>query len=431
MAAYPTHAARAAGCSPVLVVCDPQTAGLHAYLEPNTVCVTARDSLWLEAALAAVPASVTAILLVDGAMPLLSSATMAHLMQSRQAAAVALLAGFGAESPHADAEGANRGGAPHSLTARHDTTTADPLKDSESTGIAVFARSWLQEHCRAVPPLHADSHQPTDVIAALAACARSAGAPVLSVRHVGATEELLQVADRADLAQAEGVLRARSRARAMRGGVTLVDPAAVWIDDTVTFGRDVTILPNCHLYGASAVGDNCVIGPNTRLQDSRLAANVVVADSVLEGAEADEHVRIGPFAHLRPGTVVGAGVEVGNFAELKNTRVGPGARIHHVGYLGDAVIGADVNVGAGAITCNYDGNDKHATEIGAGAFIGSGTLLVAPVHVGGNAMTGAGSVVTRDVPPSAKAYGVPARVRGVRAHSGEAGRESPGEQRGA
>ena len=189
--------------------------------------------------------------------------------------------------------------------------------------------------------------------------------------------------------------------------------------------------PNCYLFGDTAVGDNCTIGPSTRLQDTRLAASVTVMESVLEGAEVGENVRIGPFAHLRPGTIVADDVEIGNYAELKNTRVHSGAKIHHVGYLGDTVVGNDVNVGAGTITCNFDGADKHETEIGDGAFIGSGTLLVAPVRVGNNAMTGAGSVVTRDVPPEAKAYGVPARVRGMRALPAKSEQDRSGEKRGA
>ena len=257
------------------------------------------------------------------------------------------------------------------------------------------------------------------------------GAPVGTVRHTGEASELLQITDRAELALAENALRERIRLRAMRGGVTLMDPATVWIDDTVTFGRDVTVLPNCYLFGATAIGDNGTIGPGTRLQDTRLAANVTVTESVLEGAEIGENVRIGPFAHLRPGTVVARDAEIGNYAELKNTRVKSGAKIHHVGYLGDTVVGSDVNVGAGTITCNYDGAEKHATELGDGAFIGSGTLLVAPVRVGSNAMTGAGAVVTRDVPAQAKAYGVPARVRGVRALPAEAEQDRADKQRGA
>ena len=154
-------------------------------------------------------------------------------------------------------------------------------------------------------------------------------------------------------------------------------------------------------------------------------------ESVLEGAAVGESARIGPFAHLRAGTVVERNVEIGNYAELKNTRVRAGAKVHHVGYLGDTVVGSGANVGAGTITCNYDGVEKHETEIGEGAFIGSGTLLVAPVRVGEKALTGAGSVVTRDVPARAKAYGVPARVRGKRAPAPDAEQEQAREEKGA
>jgi len=306
-----------------------------------------------------------------------------------------------------------------------DDGSQDPGAEFFSTGVMCVARMWLWDHREAI------QNRDEDDFTSLAALAFAEGAQIETVHHTGAEFELTLVADRADLALAETTLRARIRTRAMRGGVTLVDPASVWIDDTVTFGRDVTILPNCHLYGDTVIGDNCTIGPSTRLQDTCLSANVTVMESVLEGAEVGENVRIGPFAHLRPGTVIANDVEIGNYAELKNTRVSPGAKIHHVGYLGDTVVCNDVNVGAGTITCNYDGADKHATEIGEGAFIGSGTLLVAPVRVGSKAMTGAGSVVTRDVPPQAKAYGVPARVRGVRALPADAEQDGAGEKKGA
>ena len=289
--------------------------------------------------------------------------------------------------------------------------------EAASPGAACVSRAWLWEHRDAFLAQGEDfvAHS-EDFVTTLTALAVAEGDTIETVCPAGGDGELLCVADRADMARAEGALRQRIRARALRGGVTLADPATVWIDDTVTFGQDVTVLPNCHLYGDTHVGDNCTLGPSTRLQDTRLAANVTVMESVLEGAAVGENVRIGPFAHLRPGTVVGRDVEIGNYAELKNTRVHAGAKIHHVSYLGDAVVGSGANIGAGTITCNYDGAAKHETEIGAGAFIGSGTLLVAPVRVGDNALTGAGSVVTRDVPPETKAYGVPARVRGARAN---------------
>lgn len=428
MAHYPVQTARAAGCSPLLVVCTAETEQLGEYLPAATVVVPTGDISPLESTLAALPDAVNSVLIVSGTMPLLSRETLSKLIRRRQEASdeLVLLATPQAHPAHGilgitrDAAGRMQ-----SVSKEVGATDRDATAATVSTGVACVARAWLWEHRGAV------SLRDDDFIASLAELALTAGTRVETVPHAGAASESLQIAQRADLALAESHLREEIRTRAMRGGVTLIDPASTWIDDAVTFGQDVTIFPNCHLYGDSSVGDNCTLGPSTRLQESRLAANVTVAESVVEGAEIGENVRIGPFAHLRPGTVVGHDVEIGNYAELKNTQVRPGAKIHHVGYLGDTVIGSDVNIGAGTITCNFDGAEKHTTEIGDGAFVGSGTLLVAPVRVGGNAMTGAGSVVTRDVPASAKAYGVPARVRGVRARAAEDGQPAADEKRGA
>ena len=427
MAVYPAQMARHIGCTPLVLACTAETSLLGDFLGTATAYTFQNDGRWLEATLAAVPDTVSAVLVVAGTLPLLSNETMSRLVQRQQETScpLVLLAAPHSRSAHSS------GGIVRDSTGRierilteNDAIPAGSPVESCSTGVMCFSREWLWEHRDAVP-------EQEGCLVSLAALAIAEAAKIETVQHTGADVELLQVEDRADLALAESTLRERMRERALQGGVTLVDPATVWIDDTVTFGRDVTVWPNCYLFGDTAVGDNCTIGPSTRLQDTRLAANVTVMESVLEGAEVGENVRIGPFAHLRPGTIVADDVEIGNYAELKNTRVHSGAKIHHVVYLGDTVVGNDVNVGAGTITCNFDGADKHETEIGDGAFIGSGTLLVAPVRVGNNAMTGAGSVVTRDVPPEAIAYGVPARVRGMRALPAKSEQDRSGEKRGA
>ena len=438
MAVYPARAAAHAGCAPLIAAGPAETAPLPGRFGDAASRVLLMDGARMEAALAAIPDSVESVLLIAGAMPLLSKETLARLSQRQRETAgpLALLTvphGNSARGSNSandgfstdDGDGIIRdatGRIARILTGK-DTRTQNSPVESFSPGVACVARAWLWEH-RNVLAAHDDR-----CAASLAALALAEDAPVETARHTGEAIELLHIEDRKDLALAESALRERIRARALRSGVTLVDPATVWIDDTVTFGQDVTVLPNCYLYGDTAVGDNCTIGPGTRLQDTRLAANVTVMESVLEGAEIGEHARIGPFAHLRAGTVVERNVEIGNYAELKNTRVRAGAKIHHVGYLGDTVVGSDANVGAGTITCNYDGAEKHETEIGEGAFIGSGTLLVAPVRVGEKALTGAGSVVTRDVPARAKAYGVPARVRGKRAPAPDAEQEQARELR--
>ncbi len=197
----------------------------------------------------------------------------------------------------------------------------------------------------------------------------------------------------------------------MDGGVTIVDPLNTYVDDTVEVGSDTIIHPGTMISGATVIGEGCEIGPNAQLIDARLADNVVVrAMSVVEKATIASGAMVGPFARIRPGTELGEDVHVGNFVEVKNSVLGAGAKANHLTYLGDADVGARTNIGAGTVTCNYDGRNKHRTTIGAEVYIGSDTMLVAPVTVGDGAKTGAGSVVTKDVPPNSLVVGVPARV---------------------
>ena len=222
--------------------------------------------------------------------------------------------------------------------------------------------------------------------------------------------QLQGVNNRVQLAQVESVLRQRINHQWMLDGVTILDPASVFIDAEVTIGRDAVILPNTMLLGRTAVGEESEIGPGSVLKDSAVGNRCRVTASMLEGATMEDGANIGPFSHLRPGAYLESGVHVGNFAEVKESRLASGVLMGHFGYVGDASIGANVNLGAGMVTCNYDGRDKHRTNIGAGAFVGCDTMLVAPVTVGAGAVTGAGSVITEDVPPGRLAVGVPARI---------------------
>jgi bifunctional UDP-N-acetylglucosamine pyrophosphorylase/glucosamine-1-phosphate N-acetyltransferase len=215
-----------------------------------------------------------------------------------------------------------------------------------------------------------------------------AGKAGLTTRVIETVEdEVLGVNSRGELAVAEAVLQRRLRDRALAGGATLIDPAAVWFSHDTRLGRDVVVEPGVFFGPGVAVGDGARIR----------------AFSHLEGAEVAAGAVVGPFARLRPGARLEAGARVGNFVEVKNATLGPGAKANHLTYLGDAAIGANANIGAGTITCNYDGFAKHRTEIGAGAFIGSNTALVAPVTVGAGAVVGAGSTISRDVPADALA----------------------------
>jgi bifunctional UDP-N-acetylglucosamine pyrophosphorylase/glucosamine-1-phosphate N-acetyltransferase len=236
------------------------------------------------------------------------------------------------------------------------------------------------------------------------------------VVQAGSLASCVGVDTRQALAQAEGIMQDRLRARWMDEGVTFVDPSSVFLDAASHIGRDTILFPNTIL-NAAEIGQGCVIGPGSRIERSRVGAGCAVRESVLESAVLEDGVAIGPFSHLRPGAYVEAGARLGNYVEIKNARIGRDTQIHHFSYTGDAEIGQRVNIGAGTITCNYNSETglKSRTVLGDGASTGSDTLLVAPVTLGAGAMTGSGAVVTRDVAPDTLVVGVPAReIRKVR-----------------
>jgi bifunctional UDP-N-acetylglucosamine pyrophosphorylase / glucosamine-1-phosphate N-acetyltransferase len=223
-------------------------------------------------------------------------------------------------------------------------------------------------------------------------------------------EEANLVNDRAQLARAEEILRRRILDAHMREGVTVRDPASTHIEASVEIGRDTVILPGTLLRGGTRIGTDCVIGPDTDLQDTLVGDGALVEHSVGRGAEVGDGASVGPYSFLRPGTVLESGTKVGAYCEVKNSHVGEGSKVPHLSYIGDAEIGAGANLGAGTITANFDGVNKNRTTLGDGAFTGVNTTLIAPVEVGEDAYTGAGSVINKDVPPGRLAVGSPARA---------------------
>jgi bifunctional UDP-N-acetylglucosamine pyrophosphorylase/glucosamine-1-phosphate N-acetyltransferase len=213
--------------------------------------------------------------------------------------------------------------------------------------------------------------------------------------------ETLGVNSRVQLAEATKVLQRRINREWMLEGVTMTDPELVWIGPKVELARDVTLLPMTTLSGSTKVGSGAVLGPNTRVKDSEIGEDALVDSSVVISATVGAGASVGPVAYLRPGTVLGSKSKAGAAVEIKNSKIGDGSKVPHLSYIGDATIGRNVNVGAGTITCNYDGRHKHSTVIGDGAFIGSDTMLVAPVEIGAGAVTGAGSAISHDVPADA------------------------------
>lgn len=277
-------------------------------------------------------------------------------------------------------------------------------------GVYCFDADWLWRRLpdvRPTPPKN--EYYLTDMVALAVADGLT-----VSVLTIDDVSEVLGINNRVQLAQAERVMQQRVNEHWMLAGVTMIDPATTYIDATVEIGQDTVIYPNSSLLGQTAVGRDAVIGPNTVVRDSLIGDGCRVVSSVVEEARMDRGSEIGPFGHLRPKAHLGEGVHMGNFGEVKDAYLAPGTKMGHFSYVGNARIGEGVNIGAGTITCNYDGVHKHTTTIGAGAFIGSGTMLVAPVRIGAGARLGAGSVVTHDVGDGALAYGVPAREKKAR-----------------
>lgn len=274
-----------------------------------------------------------------------------------------------------------------------------------NVGSYCFNGPWLWEALGAVEPSDSGEYY----LPAVIGMAVEQGKPPESI-EVDDPAEALGINDRVQLSEAETYLRERLRIHWMRNGVTMPDSGTVYIDADVSLGPDTTVLPNTHITGATSVADRCVLGPNTIIDDAQIGSECRVMSSVIEGSKLEARVSVGPYTHVRPGSRIAEGAVLGNFAEVNRSTVGRNSKSAHFSYLGDAEVGEGVNIGAGTVTVNYDGESKQATRIGDGAFIGCDTMLVAPVEIGNGAQTAAGAVVTKDVPPDAMAVGVPARI---------------------
>jgi bifunctional UDP-N-acetylglucosamine pyrophosphorylase/glucosamine-1-phosphate N-acetyltransferase len=286
-----------------------------------------------------------------------------------------------------------------------DATPEELAVDEMNAGIYAYDEAALRD---CVSRLRNDNAQGeyylTDTIADLVQGGKRV-VPVMATDHL----HVLGINDRVELALARKEMNKRLCAQYMRDGVTIVDPDATYLEPELEIGRDTVIYPNTSIGRLSEIGENCVIGPNARLSNAKLGNGVTIRESVIVDSTLASDITVGPFAHLRGNTVLSEGVRIGNFVEVKNSQLAPGVKASHLSYLGDAEIGEDTNIGAGTITCNYDGKRKNKTTIGRNVSIGSNTSLIAPVTVGDNALTGASSVVTKDLPAGERVAGNPAR----------------------
>lgn len=267
-----------------------------------------------------------------------------------------------------------------------------------------FSADWLWKALELIPMSPKGEYYLTDTVGLAVAQGFAVNSLVLED-----PDEAVGINNRVHLAFAQKVMQRRINEKWMLAGVTIKNSDVTTIEPEVTIGVDTVIQPNTHLRGNTTIGEDCEIGPGTIIEDSVVGNHAQLLMSVIESAEIADHVTMGPYCHLRKGAILEDGVHLGNFSEVKDSRLGAGTKMGHFSYIGNAVIGKNVNIGAGTITCNYDGEKKNLTEVGDDVFLGSDTMLVAPIKIGDRSITGAGAVVTRDVPQDTLVMGVPAK----------------------
>ena len=339
------------------------------------------------------------LLVLNGDVPLLRPETLAALLEQHRSsgAAVTLLTARLDDPSGYGRVFADANGSVSAIVEHRDCNDQQRLNDLTNAGIYCFNWAKLAE---VLPKLTTDNDQGelylTDTVALLQ--------PAMH-REVADADEIAGINDRLQLSQCETALQERLKRHWMANGVSFVDPASCTLSDDCRFGQDVVVEPQCHFRGSSSIGDGCRIGPGCLIEDSSLGAGVTVLYSVLRQVHVADHCAIGPFAQLRPGTSLAEHCHIGNFVEVKNSSLANGVKVNHLSYIGDADLGAGVNVGAGTITANYDGVRKHRTVVGAGSKTGANSVLVAPLTLGENVTVGAGSTITKDVPAGSLALG--------------------------
>jgi bifunctional UDP-N-acetylglucosamine pyrophosphorylase / glucosamine-1-phosphate N-acetyltransferase len=401
------------GAPPPIVVYSPATESILEALGDRAVPALQAEPRGtgdaVRAGLAALPKNIDEVVVLSGDVPLVAGGQLAAVLEQRRLddAAITLASVFASSPGELGRVVRSEFGSVERIVEARDATAEELETNEINAGLYVFDATWLRRRIGSLEPSRSNGEL---YLTELIALARGDGRLVSAVAFDD-DGTFDGINDRSQLAEAEWALRVRLNEGHMRAGVTMRDPSTVYLDWDVVLGTDVVVEPGVILRGTTSVGEGSTIGPSTTIVDSTIGRDCLVWNSVVEGSTVEDEARIGPYSHLRRGSHVGRGAEVGNFAEIKNSRLGAGVKQHHVSYLGDAELGDGTNVGAGTITANWDGRRKNRTIVGKNAFLGVDTMLVAPVTVGEGAKTGAGAVVTKDVPAGKLAVGVPARIR--------------------
>jgi bifunctional UDP-N-acetylglucosamine pyrophosphorylase/glucosamine-1-phosphate N-acetyltransferase len=402
-------AKKAASETPVIVVGNGAEL-VHAEVGDQAVFAVQSERLGTAHAVLAAESAVAKdaelILVTSADMPLLTGETLTAIViaQKANSGPLTLLTvhssnprGFGRilRSPNGEVS---------AIVEEAQATPEQLMIDELNVGVYCFKAAWMWNALRQISLSPKGEYYLTDVVEVAVKAGLKVNTLVMENE-----EEALGINNRIHLSEAERILRRRINERWMLAGVTMLDPNLVYIEESVTIGKDTTLLPGTFLKGKTVVGERCTLGPNTIVVSSQIGNEVQIGPALIEKAIVEDGVDMTTFCHLRSGAHLGKGVHMGNYGEVKDSYLAAGVKMGHFSYIGNAQIGENVNIGAGTITCNYDGVHKNPTEIGENTFIGSDTMLVAPLKIGKNAKTGAGAVVTHDVADGEVVAGVPAR----------------------
>lgn len=347
------------------------------------------------------------LVVINGDTPLIEAETLKNLIQTHKTShATITITTFNSNHPEKfgriirDANGKIRKIVEEVNLKKHEKSI-----NEINCGIYCFDLNWIWNSLKNVRTSSTNELFLTDLIE----MAHSQGKKIESL-NPQKEYEITGVNTLIDLSNAEKHLRQKINYSLMSNGVKITDPSSTYIDINVNIGQDTIIKPNSHIYGNSSIGENCIIGPTTQIYGSKIGNNTSINSSLIKDSTISNYVEIGPSSHIRDNSIINDHAKIGTNAEIKNTIIGAGTKSGHFSYLGDAKIGQNVNIGAGTITCNYDGENKHETIIGDDSFIGSDSLLIAPINIGKKVITGAGSVVNKNIPDNSKAIGFPVKV---------------------
>lgn len=400
MVAHVTDAARLAGVKKIVLVVGHRREMVEELFLPGAVEFAVQaEQLGTGHALMQAEDKVSGddtILVLAGDTPLLQASTLKALMDyHRESGAAATVLSTRVEDPHGYGRIIrDQKGTFQSIVEEKDAGTEEKAVQEINSGMYCLQ---VKDAFAALAGISTQNAQGEYYLTEILPILKNNGKKV-AVLQLDAREDIYGINDRIQLAQAEEILRRRKNESLMQSGVTIIDPRSTFIDSDVTIGMDTIIYPGTIIEGQTTIGTDCEIGPGTRITSSAIGNKVLIENSRIKEAQVGDECTIGPFAYLRPGAILHRKVKVGDFVEIKKSTLGEGSKAPHLSYIGDAQVGKGVNIGAGTITCNYDGKNKWETILEDGVFIGSNTNLVAPIKVGANSITGAGSTITRDVP---------------------------------